>query len=229
MNRPSTPSEAKGSTSWFSEHLEGQTLATRLEIERGPLPLEEALQIAIDVADALAAAHREDIIHRGLTPSRIMLTTEGVARQSSPQAKILDFGLAAVRSSAAATASDVSDVADVADVAMTQTEVAPLISTGGTADLDTLRYSAPEQIDGREASAATDLFSLGAILHEMLTGSRAFEGDSQAAVVGAVLERDPPSVSTLAAGVPPALDRLIKKCLTKDPRRPLAERAGPPR
>jgi len=178
------------------EHLEGQTLADRLT--KGALPLDQALQYAIQIANGLARAHRHGILHRDLKPGNVMLTPDG--------AKLLDFGLAKLRSPAAAA---------VAALSMLPTAEAP-----GTAEgtiLGTVPYMAPEQLDGREADARSDVFAFGAVLYEMLTGRRAFDGKSPASIMAAILEREPPPVSSLQPVTPPALDRLVKRCLAKDP------------
>src|SRR5215475_10748460 len=156
------------------EHLDGHTLADRLT--KGALPLDQALQIAIQIADALDKAHRAGIVHRDLKPGNIMLTKSG--------AKLLDFGLAKV-TPAAIAASGLSIAA---------TGASPVTMQGTI--LGTLQYMAPEQIEGQEADARTDIFAFGAVLYEMLTGRKAFEGNSQASLIAAILEREPPVMST---------------------------------
>jgi serine/threonine protein kinase len=174
------------------ECLEGETLAARLK--RGALPLGEALKTAIEIGSALDKAHRAGIVHRDLKPSNVMLTKSG--------AKLLDFGLAKFH----ATRHD-GDVT----AAITQSLSGEGMLTG------TVPYMAPEQLEGREADARSDLFAFGAVLYEMVTGRRAFLGESQASVIAAILEHDPPPLSTLQPLTPAALDRIIKKCLAKDP------------
>jgi serine/threonine protein kinase/Tol biopolymer transport system component len=174
------------------EYLDGETLAKRLQ--RGSLSLSEALRYAIQLADALDQAHRKGVIHRDLKPGNIMLTAIG--------AKVLDFGLARVTVSAA-------------DPAAAPTVTSPL--TGAGALVGTFQYMAPEQLEGREADARTDIFAYGAVLYEMLTGRRAFEGKSHANVIGAILERDPQSLSATLATVPAALDQVVRTCLRKNP------------
>jgi serine/threonine-protein kinase len=169
------------------EHLEGETLAERLA--RGRLSLAEALQIGIEIASALDRAHRAGIVHRDLKPGNVMLTKDG--------AKLLDFGLAK-RAAATPTATG-------------STEQAPL--TGPGAIVGTLQYMAPEQLNGEEADARTDVFALGAVLYEMVSGKRAFEGATQASLIAAILEREPPSLSAIA---PAALDEVVRSCLAKD-------------
>ena len=177
------------------EYLDGQTLTTRLQ--RGPLPVPEAIRIASDVASALESAHRQGIVHRDLKPGNIMLTKTG--------AKLLDFGLAKI----ARPPSVVS-----ATAAGLPTEAAT-ITTEGTI-LGTLQYMAPEQIEGREVDARADLFALGTVLYEMLTGRPPFRGDSHASLLGSILKDEPPSISAQRP-IPSALDYLVRTCLAKDP------------
>ncbi len=177
------------------EYLEGETLAQRLE--RGPLPIDEALSIAVQIADALDKAHRQGLIHRDLKPGNIMLTRTG--------AKLLDFGLA--KSSAVAGAASPMTAAP--------TMTSPLTVEG--AIVGTFQYMAPEQLDGAEASARSDLFAFGVVLYEMFSGRRPFEGKTQASLVAAILKEDPPSITTLQPLLPAGLERLIRTCLEKDP------------
>jgi len=176
------------------ERLEGETLHRRLE--RGPMPLDEALEAAIEIAGALDAAHRRGIVHRDLKPGNVMLTKAG--------AKLLDFGLARRRP---------SGPPDVLSDAPTAT--APDTAAGTL--LGTLPYMAPEQVEGHEADARTDVFAFGAVLHEMVTGQRAFAGKSRASLVAAILEKQPPPPSTLQPLAPAALDRVVRTCLAKEP------------
>ncbi|HSE48689.1 MAG TPA: protein kinase [Terriglobales bacterium] len=176
------------------ELLEGQTLADRLE--RGPLPLEQSLTIGEQIADALERAHRKGIVHRDLKPGNIVLTKSG--------AKLLDFGLA-------------KPVAHHMAATMEATRSQPITAEG--AIVGTYQYMAPEQIEGKEADARTDIFALGAVLYEMATGKKAFEGKSQISVASAILERDPPPISAVQAVSPPELDRVVATCLAKDPER----------
>jgi Tol biopolymer transport system component/tRNA A-37 threonylcarbamoyl transferase component Bud32 len=175
------------------EFLEGETLAKRLK--RGPLPLSEALELAIQIAGALAAAHAAGIVHRDLKPGNIMLTKSG--------AKLLDFGLAKVSVPKAMSGADIGSHSDP-------------ITTAGTV-MGTMQYMSPEQIQGHEADTRSDLFAFGATLYEMLTGKKAFAGKSEAAVVIAILESDPPPVRELQPLTPPALERAVKRCLAKSP------------
>ena len=177
------------------EHIEGDTLADRLK--KGALPLDQALQYGIEIADALDKAHRQGVVHRDLKPGNIMLTRSG--------SKLLDFGLA--KMSAAQT--------NVEGLSALPTEAKPLTQEGSI--LGTFQYMAPEQLEGKEADARTDIFAFGAVTYEMLTGKRAFEGKSQASLIGAIMEHDPPPVSVLQSTSPPALDHVVKTCLAKDP------------
>jgi len=176
------------------EYLEGETLASQLA--RGGLPLEQVLRYGMEVADALDKAHRQGVIHRDLKPGNIMVTRSGV--------KLLDFGLA--RRQAPAASEPLSALA---------TEAAPL-TTKGTI-LGTLQYMAPEQLEGRQADARSDIFAFGAVLYEMATGKKAFTGASQASVIASVLTSEPPPLSTLQPAAPRPLGRLVQRCLAKDP------------
>jgi serine/threonine protein kinase/Tol biopolymer transport system component len=185
------------------EFLEGETLADRLK--KGPLPTDELLRIAIQVADALEKAHRQGIVHRDLKPGNVMLTRSG--------AKLMDFGLA---KPAVLGASAPSGSLPAFTAAMTQSSPASPITAAGTV-VGTYQYMSPEQIEGREADARSDIFSFGAVLYEMATGRRAFEGKSQLSVASAILEKDPDRLSVLQPTTPPALEHLIERSLAKDP------------
>jgi Tol biopolymer transport system component/tRNA A-37 threonylcarbamoyl transferase component Bud32 len=176
------------------EYLEGETLAHRLK--KGPLPLDQVLQYAIQITDALDTAHKHGVIHRDLKPGNIMLTKTG--------AKLLDFGLAKVRAAEAA-----------AGMTGAPTQTTPL--TGEGTILGTLQYMAPEQLEGAEADARTDIFAFGAVMYEMATGRKAFAGKSQASVISAIMTTDPPPISTLQGMTPPALDHVARSCLAKEP------------
>ncbi len=177
------------------EFLEGETLAQRLL--KGPLPLEQVLQFAIQIADALDKAHRNGVTHRDLKPANIMLTRSG--------AKLLDFGLAELPPLPSPTA-PLSEPPTTRDN----------ITTQGTI-LGTLQYMAPEQLEAQEADARTDIFALGAVIYEMATGKRAFDGKSQASIISAIMSFDPPPLSSLQPMTPLALDRVVKRCLAKEP------------
>ena len=178
------------------EYLEGETLARRLE--KGALPLDQALEVAIQIADALDKAHRQGITHRDLKPGNIMLTEAG--------AKLLDFGLAKLKPG------------HDAPVGVS----APTMSAGLTGEgaiLGTLQYMAPEQLEGKDADARTDIFAFGAVVYEMATGKKAFAGENQASLIAAILEREPAPMNGLQPLSPPALDRVVTKSLAKDPNR----------
>jgi serine/threonine-protein kinase len=177
------------------EYLEGETLAQRLL--KGSLPLEQVLQYAIEISDALDKAHRKGVTHRDLKPGNIMLTKSGT--------KLLDFGLAKLKQEAAPAEVPLSDLPTAND---------PLTAQGSI--VGTLQYMAPEQLEGKEVDARTDIFAFGVVVYEMATGKRAFEGKSQASLIVAILEREPPAMSSLQPMTPPALDRVVKKCLAKE-------------
>ncbi len=184
------------------ELVEGETLADRLA--KGALPLDQALTLAIQIASALDTAHRAGIVHRDLKPGNIMLTRRGGA-SAAPIAKVLDFGLAKATPPAVAGA-DRSN----------QPTRPPSLTAPGTV-LGTCQYMAPEQLEGREADARTDIFAFGAVLYEMLTGKKAFEGTSNASVSAAIMSADPTPISALQPLTPQALDRVVGACLAKDP------------
>ncbi len=175
-----------------------------------PLPLADALKIAIEIASALDKAHRQGIVHRDLKPGNIMLVKSGGARSNQTQAKLLDFGLAKIGPAGAAVG-----VAPTGLLTSPRPAGQPLTAQGTI--LGTFQYMAPEQIDGEEADARTDIFAFGAVLFEMLTGRRAFSGKSQASLLGAILKEQPPPVSQVAPVAPPALDHVVGVCLAKDP------------
>src|SRR5438105_4772003 len=151
---------------------------------KGPLPLDQALKYGAQICDALDAAHRQGITHRDLKPGNILVTKSGI--------KLLDFGLA-------------KRSRDALGGGATET----IALTKANTILGTLQYMAPEQLEGKEADARSDIFAFGAVLYELVTGKLAFEGKSQASVIAAILERDPPSVAGVA---PAALDRLLRRC-----------------
>ncbi|HUF51520.1 MAG TPA: protein kinase [Longimicrobiales bacterium] len=176
------------------ELLEGETLASRLE--RGPLPIEQCLSLGARMASALAAAHSRGIVHRDFKPANVMLTATGP--------KLLDFGIA----KAFGSGSTITDDAAAATSAK-------LTATGTV--VGTVPYMAPEQIEGAQPDARTDVFALGAVLYEMATGRPAFSAPNPVALVAAVLASDPPPISSVRRGAPPSLDRLVQRCLAKDP------------
>jgi eukaryotic-like serine/threonine-protein kinase len=177
------------------ELLEGEVLADRLQ--KGPLPLDQVAKLGAQVADALSAAHKQGIVHRDLKPGNVVLTRTG--------AKLLDFGLAR-------TGAGLGGPSGSTEL---PTEMKPL-TTAGTV-LGTFQYMAPEQLEGTEADARTDIFALGALLYEMATARRAFEGKSKTSLIAAILASQPPPISSIQPVMPPALDHVVKKCLEKDP------------
>ena len=179
------------------EYVDGETLQQRLE--KGRLPLDQALEYAIQIADALDKAHRQGVVHRDLKPGNIMITKSGT--------KLLDFGLAKLKGDAA----EVSPLSQMP----TQDVSAPLTAEGTI--LGTLQYMAPEQLEGKEADARSDIFAFGAVVYEMVTGKKAFEGASPASLIGAILKDVPHLVSDFQPISPSTLDRTVKKCLAKDP------------
>lgn len=180
------------------EYLEGETLAARLQ--KGPLPKDQLLRTGIEIADALAKAHRHGIIHRDLKPSNIFMTASG--------AKLLDFGLAKQ-----------GEVELSTSISIAQTEPGRIghdLTVDG-AILGTVQYMSPEQLEGKNIDSRTDIFAFGAVFHEMATGKRAFEAKSQATLIASILTSQPPSIISQERNLPPALDRLVNKCLAKDP------------
>jgi eukaryotic-like serine/threonine-protein kinase len=177
------------------EYLEGETVADRLL--KGPLPLAQVLQYAIEIADALDKAHRKGITHRDLKPGNIMITKQG--------AKLLDFGLAKLRQESQP------------NIPLSQLSTPKESITAQGTILGTLQYMAPEQLEGKEVDARTDIFAFGAVTYEMATGKKAFEGESHASLIAKILETDPPPMSSLQPMTPPALDRVVRKCLAKEP------------
>lgn len=189
------------------EFLEGETLAGRLH--KGPLPLPEVYKIGIAVAEALAVAHRNGIVHRDLKPGNIMLTASG--------AKLMDFGLAkplGMQASSTGSASAPPSFTAAATLSG-PSPLTPLTTAGSV--IGTIQYMSPEQIEGREADARSDIFAFGAVLYEMVAGKRPFSGKSQISLASAILESDPEPVSKLKPQTPPAFEHVIKTCLQKNP------------
>ena len=177
------------------EYLDGETLSHRLQ--KGALPMEQALKIGTEIAGALEKAHNRGIIHRDLKPGNIMLTKSG--------AKLMDFGLAKP-----------AQVVMEAPSSATMPTVSKALTAEGTI-VGTLQYMSPEQLEGKEADARSDIFALGAVLYEMFTGRQAFTGKSRASVIAAILSSEPPPISQLQPLSPPILDHLTKRALAKDP------------
>jgi serine/threonine-protein kinase len=173
------------------EHLEGETLAARLT--RGPLPLSDVVVYGVQISNALERAHRQGIVHRDLKPGNIMLGASG--------AKLLDFGLATINPARSDLASAVTSLTGVGMV------------------VGTLQYMAPEQLEAQRVDARTDIFALGAVLYEMVTGKRAFERNNQASVISAILKEEPTPISTLQPTLTPVLGQIIQTCLEKNPDR----------
>jgi len=188
------------------EYLEGQTLAERLV--KGPLPIDQVLKIATEIAHALDKAHQRGIVHRDLKPANIMLTKAG--------AKLMDFGLAKPEVSIASKAvGPFTPSTPTMNLASLTAAVSPLTQKGSI--VGTFQYMAPELLQGAEADARSDLFSFGCVLYEMITGRRAFEGKSQLSVFSSILEKDPEPITASQPLTPPMLDRVISACLAKDP------------
>src|SRR3989337_1713553 len=170
-----------------------------MRLLKGPLPLEQVLQYAIEITDALDKAHRKGVTHRDIKPSNIMLIKSGT--------KLLDFGLAKLRQEVAPTV-PISQLPTLKENPTVQGTI-----------LGTLQYMSPEQLEGKvdEIDGRTDIFSFGAVVYEMATGRKAFEGKSSVSLIGAILKDNPPPISSLQPMTPPALDRFVKRCLAKDP------------
>jgi len=178
------------------EYLEGETMEQRLN--KGPLLADQVLRYGIEVADALERAHRHGIVHRDLKPGNIMLTKDG--------AKLLDFGLA--RAEVPTTPlSETVTLLETRDNTLTEKGVV----------LGTFQYMAPEQLEGKEADARTDIFALGAVIYEMATGKTAFSGNNRTSLITAILATEPPAMASLQPLTPPALERVVKICLAKEP------------
>jgi serine/threonine protein kinase len=180
------------------EFLEGETLTDR--IAKGPLPLEQVLRYGIEISDALEKAHRQGIVHRDLKPGNVMITKSGI--------KLVDFGLAKLALPPPGSI--------VSSLSVVPTQVEKGLTAQGTI-LGTFQYMAPEQLEGMEADARTDIFALGLLLYEMVTGRKPFTGKSQASLLVAIMHTQPAAISSVQPMTPPALDRVVKTCLAKDP------------
>src|ERR1022692_1007726 len=177
------------------EYIEGVTLAARLE--KGPLPTVEVLEYGIQLSSALDKAHRNGVTHRDLKPGNIILTKSG--------AKLLDFGLAK------------TELQSHAGITLTNAAAGSNPVTLAGAVVGTVPYMSPEQVEGKEVDGRSDIFSLGAVMYEMVTGGRAFQGQSDFSIASAVLVKEPAPISSLQPLTPPALERTIGVCLAKDP------------
>jgi serine/threonine protein kinase/Tol biopolymer transport system component len=167
-----------------------------------PLPIGETLGIAVQLANALAAAHKAGIVHRDLKPANVVLLRTGGSQHGAPQVKVLDFGLARIAGAAQAPEPQV-------------TMAAPLTGVGTL--VGTVPYMSPEQVEGRDVDTRSDIFSLGSVIYEMATGRRAFDAGSQAGVIAAILERQPEPITIVQPMTPPGLDRVVRACLAKAP------------
>src|SRR5262250_2498104 len=186
--------QQEGTNFLVMELIEGETLEQRLT--KGPLPSEQTIRCAAQIADALAKAHRKGFTHRDLKPSNIMLTKSG--------AKLMDFGLAKQSGLSRSTA-------------LTEMTAAQSKLTGDGMLVGTFQYMAPEQLEGKEADARSDIFALGEVLYEMATGKPAFSGQSRASLIASILTTEPQPITQLQPLSPVPLERVIKKCLAKDP------------
>ncbi len=184
------------------EYLDGETLSHRLQ--RGPLSIEQTLKYGIEIGEALEAAHRQGIVHRDLKPGNVMLTKAG--------AKLMDFGLAKLAEQPAPVEETLSEMAEAPTLASRERSL-----TEEGVIIGTFQYMAPEQLEGKEADARTDIFALGMVLYEMATGRPAFAGKTRASVIAAILSSEPPPISSLQPLTPIAFDRAVKTCLAKDP------------
>jgi eukaryotic-like serine/threonine-protein kinase len=206
--------ESDGTTALVLQLVEGDTLADR--VERGPIPPDEALPIARQIAEALEAAHEQGVIHRDLKPANVKITPDG-------QVKVLDFGLAKLSETSGASESGRPSGREAAT--MSPTITTPALMTGVGVILGTAAYMSPEQAKGRTADKRSDIWAFGCLLYEMLTGKRAFEGDDVADTLAAVI-RGEPDWSALPRHVPPAIIALLKRCVVKDRRERISDAAA---
>src|SRR5450432_3944651 len=181
------------------EYLEGETLASRLD--KGALARDQVLKYGIEICEGLEMAHRTGVVHRDLKPGNIMLTKTGV--------KLMDFGLAKSLPASASATSSLSVTLSSPAANSPLTEKGMIVGT--------FQYRSPEQVQGKEVDGRSDIFSLGAVLYEMVTGKRAFEGKSQLSVAASILENEPPPIRSVKPMTSPVLDHAIVSCLAKDP------------
>jgi eukaryotic-like serine/threonine-protein kinase len=187
------------------EFLEGETLVERLR--RGPMPLNEVLRTGIAIAEALSAAHRQGIVHRDLKPGNIMLTKGG--------AKLMDFGLAKPLGVTTGASSPSPPSFTATATISSPSPLSPLTSAGSI--VGTVQYMSPEQIEGKEADARSDIFALGAVLYEMASGKRPFDGKSQISLASSILEKDPEPITSINPKIPATFEQLLTTCLQKNP------------
>src|SRR6266849_1618146 len=187
------------------EFLEGETLAERLR--KGAMPLNEVVKIGISIAEALAVAHRHSIVHRDLKPGNIMLTQGG--------AKLMDFGLAKPLGLQTTVASGTVPSFTAVATLSGPSPLSPLTTAGSI--IGTIQYMSPEQIEGKEADARSDIFAFGAVLYEMTAGKRPFEGKSQISLASSILEKDPEPISAVKPLTPTAFEHVVTTCLQKNP------------
>jgi len=188
--------EQDGTYFLVMEFVEGQTLEQRLQ--RGRLPLDQALEFAVQIADALDKAHRHGVVHRDLKPGNIMITRSGV--------KLLDFGLAKLT----------GDKGVISPMSQMPTQASANLTADG-AILGTLQYMAPEQLEGKDADNRTDIFAFGGVVYEMVTGQKAFNGTSHASLIGAIMTSEPQPMTAIQEMTPASLDHIVLTCLAKDP------------
>src|SRR5580704_7312727 len=199
-----------GTSYLVMEYLQGESLDSRLL--RGPLPLKQAIEVGVQICEALEKAHRAGIVHRDLKPGNIMLTAAG--------AKLLDFGLAkpSVATLGAQTVADRGSLTpSTPTINLSALSPPPGTLTQQGTIVGTFQFMAPEVLQGREADARSDIFSFGCVLYQMITGRRAFEGKSQLSIASAILEKDPEPVTSIQPAAPAALDHVAGDCLAKDP------------
>jgi Tol biopolymer transport system component len=194
--------DEQGTSYLVMELLDGETLADRLA--KGPLPLADVLRYGIQIAEGLDRAHRAGIVHRDLKPGNIMITKSG--------AKLLDFGLAKASSAQIMTNSSADGETEMRGSGGSRSA----LTAEGTI-IGTFQYMAPEQLEGLPADARTDIFALGAVLYEMATGRRAFDGKTRTSLIAAIVSAQPPAITNVQPLAPASLDHVISTCLAKEP------------